>query len=513
MSELSELESTTGFAFTSRLAPSAGWIPLRPADVASLSFPAAPVSQSRLSMRRWAMGIALTDAAVVVGIVGAAVFLRFGDIERTNTGLPFPILPLVMAPVWVVALWLAGSYDVRVLPSGTEEYRRVVNASIWVLAGVGFTAFALQANVSRTLVALSFPMATIATLISRALARALLRIKLKSGSAIHRAVVIGGEEQTAELVSHIRAAPHLGFSVVRAYLPVAGYPHQANDLGAATMDGPDALIADLRLFAADTIAIADADAFAPGGLRRLSWALEGTGITLLVAPRLTDVAGPRIVVRPAQGLPLLEIEEPEFHGANRLLKELIDRLAAVVLLTFFTPVMLVTAAAIKLSSKGPVFYRQQRVGQLGNSFRIWKFRTMTIDAESRHHQLLEAAGHDGILFKLADDPRVTPVGRFLRRYSIDELPQLLNVLFGSMSLVGPRPQRPLEVEQYAEHHRRRLLVKPGMTGLWQISGRSGLSWEEALQLDLHYVDNWSVTRDLLILVKTVWAVFGSTGAY
>jgi exopolysaccharide biosynthesis polyprenyl glycosylphosphotransferase len=247
--------------------------------------------------------------------------------------------------------------------------------------------------------------------------------------------------------------------------------------------------------------------------RRLSWALEGSGIKLLVAPPLTDVAGPRIVVRPAQGLPLLEIEEPEFRGANRVVKAIIDRVLAALFLVAFLPVMVVIAVVTKLSARGPIFYRQERVGKLGTSFVIWKFRTMTRDAEKLHSELLESTGHSGVLFKLTDDPRVTRFGRFLRRYSLDELPQLGNVILGSMSLVGPRPQRPFEVALYADHHRRRLLVKPGMTGLWQISGRSTLSWEEAVQLDLHYVDNWSVTRDLVILVKTAWAVVRSPGAY
>ena len=256
-----------------------------------------------------------------------------------------------------------------------------------------------------------------------------------------------------------------------------------------------------------------ATAFGVGQLRRLSWALEGTGIELLVAPSLTDVAGPRIVVRPVQGLPLLHIEEPEFHGAKRVLKASIDRVLATVALVVACPIMMVTAIAIKVSDGGPIFYRQVRVGRLGAEFVMWKFRTMSVDAEDRHAQLLAQAKHDGVLFKLADDPRATPLGRVLRRYSIDEIPQLLNVMAGSMSLVGPRPQRPFEVAQYADDARRRLLVKPGMTGLWQVSGRNTLTWEETIQLDLHYVDNWSVTRDLVILAKTAWTVLRSRGAY
>jgi exopolysaccharide biosynthesis polyprenyl glycosylphosphotransferase len=467
-------------------------------------------------MSRWSLAIALGDGVVVALVSYLAVFLRFGDLQVRSGGVPLWIAAFLIIPVWVAAMWLGGSYDTRFLPSGTEEYRRVVNASIWVLGFVGFTAFAFQANVSRTLIAIGFPSITIATLLSRRVARTLMRKRLRKGSTIHRTVVIGGREESINLLQHMRGAPHLGFSVVSVYLSVGQarsveQPSQGTPLASITR--PDELIAQIRSVGADTVAVAHAHSFGTGELRRLSWALEGTGIALLVAPPLTDIAGPRIVVRPAQGLPLLEIEEPEFRGANRVTKEVIDRALGALLLAVCSPLMVVIAVIIKLSDRGPIFFRQQRVGKLGATFVIWKFRTMTRDAEDRHQALLNSADHNGVLFKLANDPRVTRLGKFLRRYSLDELPQLFNVVSGSMSLVGPRPQRPLEVALYADRDRRRLLVKPGMTGLWQISGRSTLSWQEAIQLDLHYVDNWSVTWDLLILVKTAWAVFRSPGAY
>jgi exopolysaccharide biosynthesis polyprenyl glycosylphosphotransferase len=466
-------------------------------------------------MERRALVIALADAVIATVIVGLAVLLRFGDARIAATDVPYGVLPVLIGPVWVAMMWFGGSYDTRFMSTGAEEYRRVVNAGIWMLAIIAFTAFAFQASLSRTLVAMALPAIILGTLLNRAVSRLILRRRLRSDSTIHRTVVLGGKEDSAALTRHMRRSPHVGFSVVGVYVPSSS---STDTGGHSWTDGeeirsPDQLVASVRALDADTIAVTHAAALGAGQLRRLSWALEGTGIELLVAPSLTDVAGPRIVVRPVQGLPLLHIEEPEFHGAKRLLKASIDRLIAALALIVTSPVMLVTAIAIKTWDRGPIFYRQIRVGKLGNEFVIWKFRTMMLDAEERHAQMLADAAHDGVLFKLANDPRVTTLGRVLRRYSIDELPQLLNVISGSMSLVGPRPQRPFEVAQYGDDARRRLLVKPGMTGLWQVSGRNSLSWEETVQLDLHYVDNWSVTRDLVILAKTAWAVMRSPGGY
>lgn len=516
MAEVFDNQSAVVFRVSQERRSSGDWIPLRAMAMSDLGQPSQPLACHRIHMRRWAFWIALIDGGIAAIIMMLAVFLRFGEVEPTASGIPYGILPLIVPPVWVAALWLGGSYDIRCLPSGTDEYRRVVNASIWVLGCVGFTAFALQANISRAIVALAFPAITLATGVGRALARALLRAQLRSGSTIHRTAVIGAPEPGASLVRYMRQAPHLGFTVVRVYTS-AKLPQDEvsppREMPSANVTGPEELIAQLRSVEADTIAVADASSFGSDELRRLSWALEGSGIALLVAPPLTDVAGPRIVVRPAQGLPLLEIEEPEFRGAHRVVKGVLDRTLGVLLLAAFAPLLIAVAAAIKISDRGPIIYRQPRVGIHGATFRIWKFRTMTLDAEKQHAALLESSGHDGVLFKLTNDPRVTRVGKVLRRFSLDELPQLVNVVTGSMSLVGPRPQRPFEVALYTEDHRRRLLVKPGMTGLWQVSGRNNLSWEEAVQLDLHYVENWSITGDMMILAKTISAVWRPSGAY
>jgi exopolysaccharide biosynthesis polyprenyl glycosylphosphotransferase len=248
-------------------------------------------------------------------------------------------------------------------------------------------------------------------------------------------------------------------------------------------------------------------------VRRLAWELERDDIDLIVSSSLVDTAGDRITVRPVDGLPMMHIEHPRLSGGRRLVKSMFDVSVAALLLVLLTPLFLLTALVIRLDTGGPVFFRQVRVGRGGASFRMFKFRTMHTDAEARLAAMSRQNEHAGVLFKIRADPRVTRSGRLMRRYSLDELPQLINVLLGEMSLVGPRPPLPAEVEQYPHDMRRRLVVKPGMTGLWQVSGRSDLSWEDSIRLDLRYVENWSLTVDLVILIRTATAVVRGSGAY
>jgi exopolysaccharide biosynthesis polyprenyl glycosylphosphotransferase len=247
-------------------------------------------------------------------------------------------------------------------------------------------------------------------------------------------------------------------------------------------------------------------------LHHLAWDLEGTSAELVVDPGLMEIAGPRLHVAAVDGLPLLHLSAPTFTGMPRVIKAVTDRLGAALLLVLVAPVMIALAIAVR-SDGGPVFYRQCRVGQHGTHFRMIKFRSMVANADQRQSELVDGNHGCGPLFKLHHDPRVTRVGAFLRKYSLDELPQLFNVLTGSMSIVGPRPPLPEEVTGYSRDAQRKLLVKPGMTGLWQISGRSDLSWEESVRLDLRYVENWTLALDALIIWKTVGAVIRGTGAY
>lgn len=234
---------------------------------------------------------------------------------------------------------------------------------------------------------------------------------------------------------------------------------------------------------------------------------------MILAPALTDVAGPRIHTQPVAGLPLIHVSTPKLTGGKKVAKRSFDLIIAGLLVALLSPLFLLLALMVKLTDGGPVFYRQERIGLRGTTFHMLKFRSMRVDADAQLHALLAAQGSGNTpLFKVENDPRITPLGRILRKYSLDELPQLLNVLGGSMSLVGPRPQREGEVALYDDAAHRRLYVSPGMSGLWQVSGRSNLSWEESIRLDLYYVENWSLMGDVVILFKTFKAVFASTGA-
>ena len=429
---------------------------------------------------------------------------------------PVPPVPYVVAtfafPVlWVVANALTRSYEPRFLGTGSEEYRRVFDAGVRLLAVTALVSVAVRAEPARRYVLIIFPLAVACGLLGRYLLRQRLHRRRAKGAYLHHVVVVGRERSASELIRQLRREIHASFSVVGVCVDRT----QSSTIEGVPVVGTSTTIVEaLRRTGADTVAVGAWSDLTQADLRRLSWELEGSGVSLVVAPSLTDIAGPRIHIRPVSGLPLLHIEEPELTGGRRVLKSVVDRSVALVSLLLLGPLLLAVAVMVRLDSAGPAFFRQVRVGMDGSVFTIYKLRSMHADAEQRLAQLAGSNDYgDGPLFKIADDPRVTRIGRWLRRYSIDELPQLLNVLKGDMSLVGPRPPLPNEVSQYATDVRRRLLVKPGVTGLWQISGRSGLSWDESVRLDLHYVESWSLALDAMILWKTVFAVLKRDGAY
>jgi exopolysaccharide biosynthesis polyprenyl glycosylphosphotransferase len=339
-------------------------------------------------------------------------------------------------------------------------------------------------------------------------ARRLIERRRKSGRPLHRLLIIGPADEAEALTTEMGR--------VRGVFEVVGSVEPRWKRGQALPIGPVEQVEDIveaaRRSVIDTIAVVGAAALPRGFIRQLAWRLEGTGVDLMVAPDVTDIAGPRLHVRPVSGFPMLYLEEPQFSGFTRLLKSTMDRLIASVSLIGLSPLLLCLVVLIRLTSPGPALFRQARSGRGGSEFQVWKFRTMTVGAEARRAELAADNESDGGLFKLRDDPRVTPLGRRLRRLSLDELPQLFNVLRGDMSLVGPRPLPVADTEGVHEI-RRRLLVKPGMTGLWQVSGRADLSWEETVRLDLYYVENWSLALDLVIMVRTVVTVIRGTGAY
>lgn len=478
--------------------------------------PRAPAT-SKAWWRRYAALLAGLDAGSMVAAALIAQRLRFGNLDEVSAGatqVPYAVLSLLMALGWLGVMALGGTYERRHLGGGSEEYRRVFASAARFLSVVAVSYLVLKFDIARGFVVFSIPIATALTLLGRYTVRRWLHRQRATGRHVKHVLVVGTRASVGDLVRQLDEAPHLGLTVLGACM-------QHGDTGSPevggppvpTLGSPEEVLDVVLATGADAVIVADAATLTNGTLRRLAWQLEGTGVELLVAPEVTDIAGPRVAIRPVAGLPLLTVDEPELTGARRLLKETFDRSSAAVLLVLLFPFLIVVGLAVRLTSPGPALFKQVRVGLRGRHFRVFKFRTMAVDAEAQRAALLHRNEHDGLLFKMRDDPRVTRIGRSLRRWSIDELPQLWNVVRGDMSMVGPRPPLPGEVENYNHRVRRRLLVKPGMTGLWQVSGRSGLPWEEAVRLDLYYVENWSPSMDAIILMRTAAAVVRRRGAY
>ncbi|HEY0118968.1 MAG TPA: sugar transferase [Cellulomonas sp.] len=448
-------------------------------------------------------------STVVADVVAAVVAVVLGIWMRGWWGPSVALSLFTIVPSFLVAVTLGRGYDRRVVGDGPREIQAVLRAGVAaaVIPAVG-TAF-LKMPLERTIVLLGAVLLTVHSLVARRGLRRRLHASRAAGLATARTLVVGDADSVHRIVEQLRASTHHGYRVVGLCLPsVTDTPPQ---------DGVPVLgaFADVAQVAYDhrieTVIVAGSE-LTGDALRRLTWALGRAGAGLIVAPGLVEVLGPRMAVRPTAGLSLLEVETVAPRG-RLFAKAFLDRVLGTVLLLAATPVIGIGALAVKLTSRGAVFFRQTRVGVDGRHFTMIKLRSMYSDAEERREALLHRNEAEGMLFKMRNDPRVTPVGRVLRRFSVDELPQLWNVARGDMSLVGPRPPLPLEVDGYQDQVLRRLHVRPGLTGLWQVSGRSDLSWDESVQLDLRYVDNWSLAMDLLILWKTGRAVLKAKGAY
>ena len=406
---------------------------------------------------------------------------------------------------------LAGGYDVRFIGTGSDEFRKVLNAGVSLTAAVAIFSYLVNIDLSRAYVLIALPTVTLFDLAARYGMRKRLHKLRGTGRCMLSVVAVGHESAVADLVKELGRDRYHGMTVVGACV---AHPSEGDEVAGVPVYGDlDDVTAAVRSFGADTVAVLACPEMDGIRLRSLAWELEKTGTDLCLSPALLDVAGPRTTIRPTAGLTLLHVDHPQLSGFRVVIKDLFDRCVAAAALLLLFPLMVLLGATIWLHDRGPALFTQTRVGKEGRVFRIYKFRTMVVDAEKRRAELLPSNDHDGILFKIRKDPRVTVVGAHLRRWSADELPQLLNVLLGDMSLVGPRPALPAEAAEYADHVRRRLVVKPGLTGLWQVSGRSDLSWEESVRLDLRYVENWSFALDLQIMWKTSSAIVRRSGAY
>ena len=458
--------------------------------------------------------VALTDLVAITLATALAIRFRVSlpIFDSASDVLENSVLASVFfLGAWLVLLVFFGTYELHVFGAGTEEFKLVVNASFFTAALVATMAFLMQYPLSRGFFVLLFPIGVAFLVLGRLLARRVLQRLRVAGHFNEKVLLVGSPGYIDEIHTVLAREKWLGYQVMGCLVP-----SDHDGLGSTSNGIPvlghseevravvDELNPDIVFFTAGAVSSSTA-------LRRLAWELEDHAhVQIIVAPNVTDVSSERISIRPVAGLPLMHLGRSRSQLATNDFKRAFDAVGATTILALTGPLLLVLMLWVRLHDGGPALFRQTGVGRQGAEFTCFKLRSMSVDAEQR---LAEVEARDHVLFKSHDDPRVTKPGRFIRRFSLDELPQLWNVLRGEMSLVGPRPPLPAEVELYEDDMLRRLNVLPGMTGLWQVSGRSDLSWEDTVRLDLYYVDNWSMVQDLLILARTVSAVMGSRGAY
>jgi exopolysaccharide biosynthesis polyprenyl glycosylphosphotransferase len=470
----------------------------------------------------YAQRLALTDAIVIVWVVIAVQLLRFGVAsdptivaeDMASIDLSYWTISLAIIAAWIAVLGVYKTHDYRVVGTGTLEYKRVADASIRLFGLVAIAAFLFKVDLARGYVLLAFPVGIGVLLFTRWLWRQWLSAQRSRGRFTSRLILVGTHVSNEAIRTELQRVRDAGYDVVAMWVPEI--PINAVNLPGITLFSSEKKVLDaMTESGADTVAITNSDVLGADGVRSLSWSLEPGHQHLILAPNLTDVSGPRVHMRPVAGLPLIHVETPRYEGAKQFTKRCFDLLASGSAIVVLGIPMLVIALLVRVSSDGPALFRQQRVGKNGSAFTMLKYRSMVTDAEDRLQALIddERTAGNTVLFKLREDPRVTPMGKLMRRFSLDELPQLFNIFLGQMSVVGPRPPLAKEVQKYEDHVHRRFLVKPGLTGLWQVSGRSNLSWEDSVRLDLYYVENWSLAGDFVLIWRTLKAVFRSDGAY
>ncbi|NNH70814.1 sugar transferase [Nocardia uniformis] len=464
----------------------------------------------------------ITDALVVCGAIALAQLIRFGGPNNDapldwagDARIGYSVISVLLALTWVGFLAVGNTWSPTAIGTGPEEYRRLIAATMRLFGLIAIVSLLLRIEFARGYLAVAFPVGVAGLILNRLYWRKFAARRRASGRYLTSVLVVGRRDSAREIMRCFDRDPGVGYCVVGVYTPGGGDPIEAEtDESDLPIVGEWTSVLDaVTATGADTVAIAATEQLGTAGINDLLWKLAPLGVELVVTPGVMDIADQRLSIRPVANLPLLHIEKPQYDRARSFGHAVFDFAFAAAALLAVSPVMVAAAVAVKATSRGPVFYRSERIGLHGTPFRMIKFRSMYADADRDLAELLPANDGAGPLFKLRADPRVTPVGRILRKYSLDELPQFINVLRGDMSVVGPRPPLRCEVERYDGKVKRRLLVKPGVTGLWQVSGRSDLSWDESVRLDLTYVENWSMVQDLLIIKKTISAVARSEGAY
>ncbi|MGN7966830.1 sugar transferase [Microbacterium sp. 22179] len=471
----------------------------------------ATLERRRQWERRYRMRLRTTDAAVILLAVAltAAIQLSIGltVLEVLRASAPLAVL-------WFLMLGALHTRDAALFQASATEYRGVANASGLAFGLVAIIDVLLAWESMQLMLVVGLPVGLLALLVTRWGWRHWLQGERRHGRFASRTLVVGNRDDVEYVIRTLHPIGASGYQVVGATLLDGNARDvEIDDIRFPVLGNSNSVATVATELGADTIIVASRPERDPDFVKHLSWQLEGTAAELVLSSRLTDVAGPRISFASVEGLPLIQVQIPTYEGGKHVLKRALDVVVATLALIPIGLILPALALLIKLDSPGPVFFHQERVGRDGRRFRMVKLRSMATDAEQKLAALKLQNEGSGLLFKMKDDPRVTRVGRVLRKLSLDELPQFWNVLVGDMSVVGPRPPLPTEVTAYDGTVFRRLYIKPGITGLWQVSGRSDLSWDESVRLDLRYVENWSVMNDLQIMWRTAKVMVQPSGAY
>ncbi len=476
---------------------------------------------------RYSRRLIVTDLLSIIAVVFGSQLLWFGLDPNSRVGLPvnsqlsglvlsYVVVSVVLVAGWMLCLQLFGTRNARVIGIGASEYRLIVQSSIWLFGVLAIVAFLLKVDLARGYIVTALPAGVLLLLISRWLWRQWLMSRRRTGEYSARTLVVGSKASVDFIAAQFtHRFPYAGYDIVGACIAAKRLRVDSVTGGGVRIVGRiDEIREVVERERIDVVIITSAAELTPEVIKDISWKLEDAKVDIAVSPALLDIVGPRVHSRSVAGMPLIHIDVPRYEGSKALTKSIFDELVAFALILVLSPLLIALAIAVKFSTPGPVLFRQKRIGRDGVAFDMLKFRSMVESAEGMLESLRHAnESEGGVLFKIRDDPRVTPLGRVMRKYSLDELPQLFNVILGDMSLVGPRPPLPAEVEKYETHVLRRFLVKPGMTGPWQISGRSELSWDDSVRLDLYYVENWSIVGDIIFLWRTLKVVIFGRGGY
>lgn len=484
----------------------------------------------RRPLWRYIYVAALVAVDVLVMLLSLVICFAFnpGAYDTVTRAMPIWAFLLAYCVIGLLCLAFAGAYHRHVMAEGYELYTKLINAAIFTIVLASCVAFMLNLQLPRTALIIAPLVGLVCELVARWMMRCLLHHHRRRGECKYTTVIVGSSEGINRTLRLMRRNSALGYMPV-AVCPIAPDPRMddayvvTNFVADPDIEGADKLrvlsfgsrfARTIERMGVQEVYIADVLSRDSKLLHAMSLAIESLGIELAISVSLADVGGHRLHLRNSAEQQVLIASLPQYRTTTYVIKRIIDIVLSAVALVISSPIMLGVAIAIKLDDGGPVLFKQTRVGIHGKPFTMYKFRSMVTNAEEIKAKLAAESGQtDHFIFKLKDDPRITKVGKFIRKTSLDEFPQFFNVFKGDMSLVGPRPALPDEVARYGSLYSTRLLVKPGITGPWQVSGRSNLSQEQSEFLDVSYIENWSITGDLAILAKTVMVVFRGTGSY